>query len=305
MKRKTTLILSLLTAMTIATALRADESPGAFPLEKVAEFEDFLKRIATSPPLFGDPPKATRILNHVQERGMPKDLYIAAVEKVAEALIADTFIHTNYSGKTEIRFKWGLAPFNLVNYMGDLGDSEFLPWLEQQVTESERSGIRERAAISYVRIAGLDAVPFVRKILSGSDETYAFGCKAGVAKHFFDQIVRAESAKAPQDKIDAAYKMLVEQVQIERNEHIAWELDKRLSLHLPEYKTSIQRNRVLSNFLQTTNETARGLFTQRFNELQQAARAERTDLSVRFPGLMVMQNENEEREQIISITEDE
>ena len=143
--------------------------------------------------------------------------------------------------------------------------------------------------------AGLDARPFVQKILSESEEKYGYNCKYYAFKEFFDQLAKAEAAKVTQGKIDAAYKMLVEQVLNEQNESIAWELDKCLAQHLPEYKASHQRNMVLSHFLQSPNEVARADFRKKQEELQKTPKAERTDLSKRFPGLAEVKLEDEKQ----------
>ncbi len=286
-KKKAALILAAIGALVTASALRADEVPEAFPQEKVAEFEAFVLGVAKSPPTRGAPPTIPRIRNRVRELGMPKDVYVAAVERVADGLVAETFVHTNYSGKTEVWLKWDLVPLNLINFMGALGDPEFLPWLEQQATGSELSRIREYAATSYVKIAGLDAVPFVRKILSGSDERYGLSCKYLVSKEFFDQIAKSEAAKAPQEKIDDAYGMLVDQAQTVAYVGHADEIDKFLCERLQGYRASVQRERVVERFLNSANEIARTNFKKKQDEIQKTLKTERVDLSNRFPGLAV------------------
>ena len=260
--------------------------------DKAKPLADAMRR--TMRPKAGGP-SSEWIKSIIRNNEIPKDAYVATIEKIAEESIADTFVYTNNQGKATIGFQSGLAVPTLINCIGSLGDPEFLPWLERQSNESQWAGVRERASISFVRIAGLDAVSVVQKILSGSEEKYDFYCKARVAKEFFEQIAKAESEKAPQKKIDAAYAMLVEQVLNEQNESIAWELDKRLAQHLPEYSASHQRNVVLSRFLQSPNETARTNFGKKRDELQKTPKAERTDLSKRFPGLAEVKLEDEKQ----------
>ena len=289
------LMLAGATAMLCAADIQKDEAGAA----KLASYLRGAGYNAAQYSFYKD-----KISTIVKAEDIPKDVYVATVEKVADEFIADTFVHTNYSGKTEIWFKRDLAPLTLVGIIGTLGDLEFLPWLEKKTVGSEPSRLRERTAISYVKIAGLDAVPFVRKILSGKDEKFDFHCKNLVSMEFFDQIANAEGVKAPQGKINAAYAMLIEQVLNEQNESIAWELDKHLAQHLPEYKASHQRNVVLSHFLQSPNEIARANFRKKQEELQKTPKAERTDLSKRFSGLVEVKLEDEQQTEATKPEED-
>ncbi len=97
----------------------------------------------------------------------------------------------------------------------------------------------------------------MRKILSGSREKYDIGCKRLVAKEFFDQIAKAEAAKTPQEKIDAAYEMLIEHAGHASHVSEVTPIDKRLCQQVPSYQSSIQREAILSRFVNSTNETVR------------------------------------------------
>lgn len=223
----------------------------------------------------------------IKENDIPKNAYIATLESLAEAYIADTVVRTNYEGRVVDVFRMGTAVPTLISAIGSLGDSEFLPWLEQQAMESRRPDVREYSAISYVKIAGLDAIPFVRKILTGSREKYDFHCRNLVSKEFFDQIAKAEAVKAPQEKIDAAYAMLVEQAQTVAYVGHADEIDKFLCERLQGYRASVQREKVVERFVNSTNEIARTNFGKKRDEIQKTPKAERIDLRTRFPGLAV------------------
>ena len=301
MKHRTTLTLFMVLLVTFT--FRANGADEVFPLAKVNAFELKIVQIADSLGIT-PPPKSQRIRDYVMTNDIPHDVYIATMEKVAEELMSKTVVYTNNFGKESLELRSGSQLFTLVNIMGNLGDREYLPWLEKQANESQWISVRERSSIAYVKIAGLDATPFVQKILTGGEEKYDFYCKAGVAKEFFDQIAQAAVAKATQGKIDAAYAMLIEQVLNEQNESIAWELDKRLAQHLPEYRASHQRNVVLSHFLQSPNEIARANFRKKQEELQMTPKAERTDLSKRFPDLAEVKLEDEQQTEAPSPAED-
>ena len=245
---------------------------------------DFLKQT-----MFEGGPSSIKAREIIRDNGIPKDSYVATIEKIAEESIADTVVFTNYQGKITKAFRRGLAVPSLINCIGSLGDPEFLPWLEKMATEPEGFGIRTRAAEAYVKIAGLDATPFVQKILSGSEEKYDIGCKRVVAKEFFEQVAKAEASKAPQAKIDAAYKMLIEQAQSVSYVGHADQIDRFLSERLEGYRSSTQRQRVVDRFINSTNEIARANFRKKQEELQKTPKAERTDLRTRFPDLPVLE----------------
>lgn len=234
-----------------------------------------------------------KISDIVKTEDIPKDVYVATVEKVADELLADTFVHTNSSGKAEIWFRRGLAPLALVSIIGLLDEPGFLPWLEQLSTETHLSDVREYSAEAYVRISGLGAVPFVRKILSESREKYDLNCKYLVIKELFNQIAMAETAKALQEKIDIAYEMLIEHAQHATHVSEVTPIDKMLCQQVPFYKSSIQRESILSRFVNSTNETVRGNYNRKFNELQKTPKAERIDLRTRFPGLAETKTDEE------------
>ena len=282
------------------TLLHAGYDLQPYSSESVKALEGMIRSV--EPPRSWPPNKwyVKGIPAFVASNGIPENVYIAIFEKVAEERIAKYADPANKANRGD----FGVGVAVCLNTMGDIGEKGLLPWLEKNSDESEWPDVRTRAAVNYVKIAGLDATPFVEKILSGSEEKYDFYCKAGVAKEFFDQIAQSEVAKATQGKIDAAYAMLIEQVVKEQNESIAWELDKRLSLHLSEYKASHQRNVVLSHFLKSPNEIARANFRKKQEELLKTPKAERTDLSKRFPGLAEVKLEDEKQTEAPSPAED-
>ena len=256
-------------------------------------------------PMGGGPGSSSEwIKSIIRDNGIPKDAYVATIEKIAEESIADTVVFTNYQGKITKAFRRGLAVPSLINCIGSLGDPEFLPWLEQQAVESQWSGIRESASIAYVKIAELDATPFVQRILTGSDEKYDFNCKYLVTKEFFEQIAKAKSEKTPQKKIDDAYVMLIELAQSVAYEGHADRIDRFLCEHLEGYRISVQREKAVTRFIASANEIAKADFIKKSSEVLKTPKAERTDLSKRFPGLAEVKLEDEKQTEAPSPAED-
>ena len=282
-------------------ALRASASVEGDNLEaSVNELKGYVKSICLAPPFWPNENKEiSTIQNFVKDRSLSDEAYIEAIEEVAREFLTP---RTTANGK--ILPTNGYGGHSVIFLMGELGSSNFLPWLEKQANESQWAGVRQNAAVSYVKVAGLDATPFVQKILSGSRETYDFHCKYLATKEFFEQIAKAESEKAPQKKIDAAYKMLVEQAQTVAYVGHADEIDKFLCERLQGYRASIQREKIVGRFVDSENEIARANFGKKRDEIQKTPKAERTDLSNRFPGLAEVKLEDEKQTETTKPEED-
>ena len=284
-----------------AFTLRALASVEGDNLEaSVNELKGYVKSICLAPPFWPNENKEiSTIQNFVKDRSLSDEAYIEAIEEVAREFLTP---RTTANGK--ILPTNGYGGHSVIFLMGELGSSNFLPWLEKQANESQWAGVREDAAVSYVKIDGLDATPFVQKILSGSEEMYDIGCKRVVAKEFFEQVAKAESSKAPQAKIDAAYKMLIEQAQSVSYVGHADQIDRFLSERLEGYRASTQRQRVVDRFINSTNEFARANFRKKQEELQKTPKADHADLSKRFPGLAEVKLEDEQQTEAPSPAED-
>ena len=181
-----------------------------------------------------------------------------------------------------------------MNLLGETQDPSLLPYLEEKCN-SPYDEIREGAAESYVKNAGLDARPFVQKILSGNEAKYDFSCRYHVMREFFEQITKAEAEKVSQAKIDTAYKMLIELAQSVAYEGHADQVDGFLCEHLEGYRASVQREKAVSRFIESKNEIAKADFIKKNSEVLKTPKAERTDLSKRFPGLAEMKLEDEKQ----------
>ena len=266
----------------------------------VNELKGYVKSICLSPPFWPNENKEIpTIQNFVKDRSLSDEAYIAAIEEVAR-----DFLTPRITDKGKILPTNGYGAISVTRLMGELGSSEFLPWLEKQANESQWASIRQNAAVSYVKIAGLDATPFVHKILSGSREKNDFNCKYLATKEFFDQIAKAENGKVSQEKIDDAYTMLIEHAQYASYVSEVTAIDKALCHQLPSYEKSIQREAILSRFINSTNEIVRANYSRKYIEFSKTPKAERTDLSKRFPGLAEVKLEDEQQTEATSPAED-
>ena len=268
--------------------------------ESVANLKSYVQGICLAAPIWPSTHKEIPTIHKIVKDGnIPNDKFFRAIVEVAE-----TFLSAQTNGNGKILPTNGYGGHSVIVLMSELGFSEFLPWLEKQGNESQWAGVRQNAAVSYVKIAGLDATPFVQKILSGSEEKYDIGCKRVVAKEFFEQVAKAEASKAPQAKIDAAYKMLIEQAQSVSYVGHADQIDRFFSERLEGYRASTQRQRVVDRFINSTNEFARANFRKKQEELQKTPKADHADLSKRFPGLAEVKLEDAKQTEAPSPAED-
>jgi len=212
----------------------------------------------------------------------------AQTNGVSAAVLRDLVIKTTEDRVSKLRRIDERTLFGLrsvaamLTLMSQTGNREYLPFIEGLV-EQPYTEVREDAAVAYVRIAGLDATPFVERVLSG--ESYGSNCKYLTAREFFAKIRDAENMKAQREKVDAAYEMLIRQAQAQPPMSTSWELDEMLCSALPEYSTSLQREFSLGLHLNATNLKTRAHFTKELDELIKTPPEKRTDLRTRFPGL--------------------
>ena len=287
-----TVIIAVALLLGIAAALHAGEFADAKVVDRYPAFDKSVLALCEPwhPPygfVSNLPTTADGLRDLELARGMSRAVFVSSLESIAEDLMADTICRTNLQGRAILLIRREGTIQRLLNAMGRLGYLEFLPWLDTQSANSKWELVRTESALAYIRIAGLDATPFVERILSGDDDLYGFNCKYLVAREFFAQIEQAEARNAPQEKIDAAYMTLIKQVQTMNGYSTTWSVDKMLANQLPDYATSVQRESVLSRFLNVTNEIAKANFIRKHEEIVNLPEDRKTDLRTRFPGLVV------------------
>ena len=285
-----TVIIAVALLLGIAAALHAGEFADAKVVDRYPAFDKSVLALCEPwhPPygfVSNLPTTADGLRDLELARGMSRAVFVSSLESIAEDLMADTICRTNLQGRAILLIRREGTIQRLLNAMGRLGYLEFLPWLDTQSANSKWELVRTESALAYIRIAGLDATPFVERILSGDDDLYGFNCKYLVAREFFVQIEQAEARKAPQEKIDAAYTMLVRQAQKIEYEGRAEQIDIFLCKQLPEYELSRQREIALARFLNSKYDRARRFFGEQHAKVLSVPATERTDLRTRFPDL--------------------
>lgn len=131
----------------------------------------------------------------------------------------------------------------------------------------------------YIRCAKLDALPTLKKCIqngrmSESDVYTSY-------RDFAYEIGQAEAGKQDSAKIEEAKLFLLERAQEEKRRSAANELDKILCSMFPDYKTSVQREKVSAHFMNDDNEICKKQFTKIHEDIQKTPKGKRKDFSAK------------------------
>jgi hypothetical protein len=213
---------------------------------------------------------------YAKTNGIPDSvLYGLAKEFVAEA---EAVLKT----KDPDRGYMHTQAARMLYLMEESNDPTLLPYLEGK-TGSDIDTVRERSAVAYVTIAGVDSTALMRKLFPDNRENNGWW-RHVVVKAFLQQLESAKS-KAPKEKMDAAYAVLIEQAQNAPAESESDVLDRFLCKEIPEYVSSLQREHAVSRFLHSSNELVRVDFERKNAEVQKVPSGKRPDLRQRFKQL--------------------
>jgi hypothetical protein len=169
----------------------------------------------------------------------------------------------------------------MLNLMRESNDPTLLLYLEEKIG-SDIDTVRERSAVAYVTIAGIDSTALMRKLfLDNRDESW---WRYEVIAAFLQQLESAKS-KASKKKMDVAYAVLIEQVQDTNKATEADQIDQFLCQQLPEYSTSRQCHRMAKRFYNTGNDWVRNTFNPITEIIDKLPEAKRVDLCQRFKQL--------------------
>jgi hypothetical protein len=123
----------------------------------------------------------------------------------------------------------------------------------------------------------------MRKLFSDNRENNGWW-RYVVVEAFLQQLESAKS-KAPKEKMDAAYAVLIEQAQDTNKATEADQIDQFLCQQLPEYSTSRQRHRMAKRFYNTGNDWVHNTFNPITETIDKLPEAKRTDMRQRFKQL--------------------
>lgn len=251
--------------------------PEPYPAEKVETLEKSLRMVLARA---GSEDASLRDMPFeiFFPKDAPREIHVANVMKIANEFLEEADNRKTADRKAEEIATKDYSLLMLMNIMGDLRYGEFLSWLEQRA-ESPWGSVRERAAINYVKIAGLDAVVFLRKFaVAHPDQSSA------AVEEFLNQV---DLNTTLEPKINSAYEFLLEFIQRTNSSEDARRVDTFLGRHITEYTNSLQRAEMARHFYNTRNLWILDKFNPIKERFDKLPFEQRVDLRHRFPSLPV------------------
>ena len=164
----------------------------------------------------------------------------------------------------------------VLGFLGRLGDRSALPLFEE-MTGASNGSTRVYAVRAYIRVAGVDAVPFIIRMLE--DTRLNSVDRWEIYETFGKQI---ESAKQKGNiNIEHCQRFLLEQTGKEHTGDGAKQLDIVLSRTLPDYTNSLQRMEAAEWFIQNGSDYHKSYFGKIKTEIEKTPKEKRKDFKAR------------------------
>jgi polyhydroxyalkanoate synthesis regulator phasin len=161
----------------------------------------------------------------------------------------------------------------VLGFLGRFEDRSALPLFEE-MTGASNGSTRVYAVRAYIKVAGADSVPFLKKmlntVLSAPHE------RKDVFRKFGEEL---KKAKAGGKDLSEQYRFLLEAVTSGREQHCM--VDEILCEMLPNYRTSVQREVFADQLLKSGNEYQKGLARNMKDEMEKTPKEKRKDFKAK------------------------
>ena len=192
-----------------------------------------------------DADRATAALRYAEENGIPLEDVLAVAKAQVKASYAELEVSYPHplirneqadrrwtftgegSPSAVMRFQWMLG---LLVAAGDLSS---LPLIDEAHSTLNYPWVREASACAYIRLAGADSVPFIRRLMA--DNRYTGSSFSPVLSLYLKEFRKATGIN------DEPLVFLCELAEKGENITHAAMADEELSKTLPGYSTSVQR----------------------------------------------------------------
>ena len=165
----------------------------------------------------------------------------------------------------------------VLGFLGRLGDRSALPLFEE-MTGASNGSTRVYAIRAYIRVAGVDSMPFLKKMLNTNTVLSEPHERKDVFRKFGEEL---KKAKDDGKDLSEHYRFLLEAVTSGREKHCM--VDEILCEMLPDYRTSIQREVFADQLLKTGNEYQKGLARNMKDEMEKTPKEKRKDFTRKVP----------------------
>jgi hypothetical protein len=167
------------------------------------------------------------------------------------------------------RVNEGMRTRRVLSLIAGFSDHSALPLFEE-MTGASNGSTRVYAVRAYIQVAGVDSVPFLKKmlntVLSAPHE------RKDVFRKFGEEL---KKAKAGGKDLSEQYRFLLETVTSGREQHCM--VDEILCEMLPNYRTSVQREVFADQLLKSGNEYQKGLARNMKDEMEKTPKEKRKD----------------------------
>ena len=161
--------------------------------------------------------------------------------------------------------------WSMLGVLASIGDRRILPLFEEMTASTERY-IRFTAVRGYIAVAGLvDSLPFIGRLMENPLYT-----NHERALFLIDIRRRLEASPPSPEDMEKICALMLERSLVEEGAATA-ELDKILSVHLPGYSTSVQRQNLAERMINFDGVGTRGHFVNAKQEISKVPVQERKD----------------------------
>ncbi len=154
------------------------------------------------------------------------------------------------------------------------GDRSTLPLFEE-MSAASNTWIRLNGYIGYIKVAGVDSGPFIRKYFRTAPGPMI---EYTAIEEFGRQLKKAKNTSASKD-LSESYIFLLKEVQEGKCRGDI--LDKVLCENLPAYSTSVQREKAAETLLKSENECLRGMGNSIKTEIEKTPKEKRKDFKAK------------------------
>lgn len=192
---------------------------------------------------------------------------------IAQSLAKDAFTKLE-SGQPGANFSEYSRLLAFVSHYGDKQNLNFLA----QTSQATNKYIRAESACAYIRLAGVESLPFVKGTFTNDVYT---GYDREVIFKTFNRILKEDKEKLASKKMDQIHSFYFEVLQNERDGGCVALIDNTLCEALDEYKYSLQRLACVTRFTENGNTYYKHHFGKIKDEIEKTPKEKRKDFKAK------------------------
>ena len=272
MKRHMALVICAFVSLSASLAAVADVK------KNVPGFRDLL--VAYSKEFYGESPsnlvsilqKQAKNTNFTQEEAIAE---MSALAREYRRLSEETSLAKTQ--EEEARDYNARCCLRVLQLISCFGDRCTLP-LFDEMSAASNTWIRLNGYVGYIKVSGVDSVPFLNKILMDGLYTERDHCQ--IYDNFHRELMKIDNDKSS-EKFRKGLTFLLVSAQRDTMGNAANQLDKILCKLLPDYSISVQREQVATKFAKDGNEFYKNHFGKIRDEIEKTPTEKRKDFKAK------------------------